>query len=311
MPSDLTRPLAGVSMGDIVILALRMGMQWRVWDLESSKIKADGNGFNLTGSEAMGLGIILRLTATGQHVKHRKLIPTRAVDKMLLDILPGDRVLVGQDFPLVTKDFDMQPLPDSQGILVAMMSRENREKMTKLDSQVVRVDVITLLLSYLPLKGCIMTRYCFPGWSTERGYRSVYTFWEGRLEYPDDWYIRLGRKRVSRDQTDASSKKEYMQDVKEVFAWTQTWLKAQFNYEVYEIRKHYIEHLHHDEHGIHAYLAENHTSVPADESEAAWWVMQLRGMAWHFSTWHGGTMVRDVLGEQFIPSSFYENKSPV
>jgi hypothetical protein len=54
-----------------------------------------------------------------------------------------------------------------------------------------------------------------------------------------------------------------------------------------------------------------HTSVSADESEAAWWVMQLRGMAWHFSTWHGGTMVRDVLGEQFIPSSFYGNKSPV
>jgi hypothetical protein len=203
----------------------------------------------------MGLGIILRLTATGQHVKHRKLIPTRAVDKMLLDILPGDRVLVGQDFPLVTKDFDMQPLPDSQGILVAMMSRENREKMTKLDSQVVRVDVITLLLSYLPLEGCTMTRYCFPGWSTEPGYRSVYTFWEGRLalqralrdrtesgvltselygilshvrklmdqleqKHPDDWYIRLDRKRVSWDQTDA------MQDVKEVFAWTQTWLKA-------------------------------------------------------------------------------------
>jgi hypothetical protein len=82
-------------MGDIVILALRMGMQWRVLDLESGKIKADGNGFNLTGSEAMGLGIILRLTAKGQHVKYRKLIPTCAVDKMLLDILPSDPVLVG------------------------------------------------------------------------------------------------------------------------------------------------------------------------------------------------------------------------
>jgi hypothetical protein len=261
MPLDLTRPLAGVSMGDIVILALRIGMQWRVLDLESGKIQADSNGFNLTGSEAMGLGIILRLTITGQHVKHRKLIPTRAVDKRLLGILPGDPVLVGQDFPLVTKDFNVQPLPDSQGILVAMMSRENREKIAKLDSQVVRVDVITLLLPYLPLKRCTMTRYCFPGWSTDPSYRSVYTFWEGRLtlqrslrdriesgvlspelydilshvrklmslleqKYPDDWYIRLGRKRVSRDQPDASSKKEYMQDVEEVFAWTQTWLKA-------------------------------------------------------------------------------------
>jgi hypothetical protein len=176
----------------------------------------------------------------------------------------------------------------------------------------------------------------------------------------------VDRKRVSRDQPDASSKKEYMQDAKEVFARTQTWLKAhtydatrqnypayanlvaahaymvaqarrhvkgfiaedrrsddqrsmreaydilpdphgtRFNYEVYEIGKHYGEHLHHDERGIYAYLAENYTSVSAGESEAAWWVMQLRGMAWHFSTWHGGTMVRDVLGEQFILSSFTE-----
>jgi hypothetical protein len=75
----------------------------------------------------------------------------------------------------------VQPLEDSQGILVAMMSRENREKMAKLDSQLLRVDVITLFLPYLPLKRCTMMRYCFPGWSTELGYRSVYTFWEGRL----------------------------------------------------------------------------------------------------------------------------------
>jgi hypothetical protein len=56
MPPDLTRPLAEVSMGDIVILALRMGMQWRVLDLDSGKLQADGNGFNLTGFEARGLG---------------------------------------------------------------------------------------------------------------------------------------------------------------------------------------------------------------------------------------------------------------
>jgi hypothetical protein len=86
---------------------------------------------------------------------------------------------------------------------------------------------------------------------------------------------------------------------------------ARFNHEVYEIACQYVNHLHHDEHGIHAYLTENHTSVSADESEAAWWVMQLRGIAWHLSVWHGETIVQDVLGEQLIPSSFYGNKSPV
>jgi hypothetical protein len=31
-------------------------MQWRVLDLDSGKLQADGNGFNLTGFEARGLG---------------------------------------------------------------------------------------------------------------------------------------------------------------------------------------------------------------------------------------------------------------
>ena len=251
-----------------------------------------------------------------------------------------------------------------------------------------------------------MTRYCFPGWNTDSSVRSVYTFKEGRLalhralrervysgmlspelhdvlsqvlrmmnsleeKYSNDWYIRLRKKRVMRNQSGVHAKKECMRDIKEVYTWTQTWLinhtsgsvrqdrleydnlvaahaymaafacaeakefvgrdtRAQdqrtmrkaydidpkshgprFNHEVYEIACHYVKHIHHEAHGIHAYLTENHANVSADESEAAWWVMQLRGITWHLSVWHGDTMVRDVLGEQLIPSSFYGNKSPV
>ncbi|KAF2832789.1 hypothetical protein CC86DRAFT_198 [Ophiobolus disseminans] len=406
MPAELTRPLAEVSMGDIVILALRMGMQWRVLDLDSGRMQADGNGFNLTGFEARGLGIVLRLTATEQHDQYRRLIPTRAVDKMLLGILPGDPELVGQDFPLVTKDSSVQSLADPRGILAAIMPEEFREIVAKMDSIEVRVDVITLLLTYLPLEGCTMTRYCFPGWNTDPSYRSIYSFWEGRLalhralrervesgvssrdlhevlstilgmmdrleeKYMSDWYVRLDRMRVMRNQMGAANKKECMADAREIYAWTQTWLKAhtfaatnqdlpayvdlvaahaymathaceqvkefiakdarpqdqrtmrqayninprrhgsRFNHEVYEIACHYVKNIRDEDHGIHPYLAYNHTSPSHDASEAAWWVMQLRGIVWHFSTWHPETVVREVLGEQLIPSSFYGNKSPV
>jgi hypothetical protein len=330
---------------------------------------------------------------------------------MLLGILPGDPQLVGRDFPLVTKDFNVQPLAHPQGILASIMSVGNRETMERLDFVEVRIDVITLLLTYLPLDGSTMTRYCFPGWNTEPAYRSVYCFWEGRLAlhralrkridseassasshkdvlakiltmmdtleetHPDDWYVRWSKPRVMRNGMGAEAKQKCMRDLKEIYGWTQTYLKYytadnsrrpphpsylnlvaahaymaahacedakafvandpripdakdrmrvydidpdhhgfRFNHQVYEIASHYVKHLHHDQHGIHEYLTNNHTigiTVSADGNEAAWWVMQLRGIVWHLSAWHGETIVRDVLGEQLIPSSFYGNKSPV
>lgn len=407
MPAELTRPLAEVGMGDIVVLALRMGMQWRALDLDSGRMQADGNGFNLTGFEARGLGIVLRLTATEQHSQYRKLIPSRAVDKMLMGILPGDPYLVGRDFPLVKKDRTVQPLGDPQGILAAIMPKEHRETMAAMDYTEVRIDVITLLLAYLPLDGCTMTRYAFPGWNTNPTYRNVYCYWEGRLalhralrkrvdsgvlggnmhkvlsnvlmlmdrledKYTDDWYIRLDRPRVMRNQLGVDKKKECMADTAKIYAWTQTWLHQQtfkqegqyrpdytvlvaahaymashaikaakdlflkefqnqsqqslrdrydvnepkygsrFNHEMYGIACHYVEHLRDDAHGFHVYLkGDGWTNIDADTNEATWWVMQLRGIVWHFSTWHPETIVQEVLGEQLIPSTFYGNKSPV
>jgi hypothetical protein len=424
MPPDLTRPLAEISLGDIVILALRMGMQWRVLDLESGKMQADGNGFNLTGFEARGLGIILRLTATEKQSEYRKLLPTRAVDKMLFGILPGDPHLVKMDFPLIKKDFSLQSFTDPQGILSAIMSRESREKLGDVEA-LVRVDVITLLATYLPIEGCLMTRYCFPGWVSNSSNQSVYTFWEGRLalhralqarveegrpalhgevqasteipnsvnpkvasvvldrvlecfkwleqDYKDDWYVRWSKPRVMRNQQGVEAKKKCMKTLRDIYEWTQEWLTT--NVEVskrpnaptytdlvashaymathacratqhrnpadpayhgpdgryvllipdYDEEKHgfrpddntyaiacnYVNHLNHNEHGMHAYLRDNHLDMSVEDCEAAWWVMQLRGIVWHLSTWHGDTIVRDVLGEQLIPSSFYGNKSPI
>jgi len=424
MPPDLTRPLAEISLGDIVILALRMGMQWRVLDLESGKMQADGNGYNLTGFEARGLGIILRLTDTGIHNKYRKLVPTRAVDKMLFGILPGDPDLVRIDFPLIKKDFTVQTFADPQGILAAIMPRESRDKLETPDA-LVKTDVMTLLAAYLPIEGCLMTRYCFPGWDSITSYRSVYTFWEGRLalhralrrrveavsealsrtveaplktpnhvdpqlqdggygkilaffdqleqEYNDDWYVRWSKKRVMRNERSVEDKKKCMKTLRDVYEWTQKWLTVHVlefrhlntpsytdlvaahaymathairatqlrdpadpanhrpdgKYDLlipdYDEEKHglrpddntyaiacsYVEHLHHIKHGIRAYLRDNWLDMTEDNCEAAWWVMQLRGIVWHLSSWHGETMVRDVLGEQLIPSSFYGNKSPI
>jgi hypothetical protein len=80
--------------------------------------------------------------------------------------------------------------------------------------------------------------------------------------------------------------------------------------DLYEIATRYVSHLHHSDHGVAAYLKENGISLSDDEVEAAWWVMQLRGITWNFSTWHPDDVVPQVLG-QSVPSSFDGNKTPV
>ncbi|KAH7080593.1 hypothetical protein BKA63DRAFT_506751 [Paraphoma chrysanthemicola] len=414
MPPDLTRPLAEMNIGDTIIMALRMGMQWRVLDLESSRIQADGNGYNITGFEARGLGIILRLTADGRdNYNYPRLIPSSAVNKMLLGVLPGDPDLVGQDFPLIMKDLSLQPLADPSGMLAAIgMPDEKRQEIAEMSQIHVRIDVITFLSAYLPLSGSTMTRYCFPGWNTGPNFSNAYRYWEGRLAlhrslrarldggipntqlrdtlstilermdylekyYGDDWYCRWDLSPIIRNGHDVVMKQKCMEDIRMVYAYTQEWwhkssdtfdrrgaytqfvaahaymathackdakalikdYQDKFNsqyhreetkterrarYEIddtkhgqwflpegYEIGLHYVKHLHHENHGIRAYLREINTDWTEDQVEEAWWVMQLRGIAWHFSTWHPDTIVRDVFGEQLIPSSLYGNKSPI
>ncbi|KAF2680042.1 hypothetical protein K458DRAFT_407617 [Lentithecium fluviatile CBS 122367] len=79
---------------------------------------------------------------------------------------------------------------------------------------------------------------------------------------------------------------------------------------LYEVASRYVDHLHHPDHGVAAYLKGKGIALSDDEVEAAWWVMQLRGITWNFSTWHPDGVVSQVLGQP-VPSSFYGNKSPV
>lgn len=77
---DMVRPLATSTVGDIVVLALRLGMEWTELDLGQGKMQASGNGCSLTSTEVRGLGILASFSAAGGQGASPYLVPSRAVD---------------------------------------------------------------------------------------------------------------------------------------------------------------------------------------------------------------------------------------
>ena len=82
MPPGMVRPLATSTLGDIIVLALRLRMRWRTLKPESGQLLADGNGYNLSATQIAGLGIVFNFTAARMHKKPPSFIPSRPVDKL-------------------------------------------------------------------------------------------------------------------------------------------------------------------------------------------------------------------------------------
>ena len=62
MPAEVIRPLAVVSVSDIAIIARRLGMKWRQFDLVGSNLRAEGNGYIITSTLVRSVGIVLEIT---------------------------------------------------------------------------------------------------------------------------------------------------------------------------------------------------------------------------------------------------------
>ncbi|KAF1994089.1 hypothetical protein P154DRAFT_567584 [Amniculicola lignicola CBS 123094] len=405
MPPDMVRPLAESNAGDIVVLAIRLGMEWRVLDTEFGKMQAYGNGFTLSATDVRGLGTVLRFSATGRHERFPRLIPSRAVDKMLCGIVPGDSDLVMVDFPVVDESRAVTSMGGNGGILSKIgVTDQQRDRMRKHNYAEVRNDTFMLLCPFLPIEGSAITSYYCPLFNAEpgvRGFRGIHSFWEGRVallhglrdrindattepslkehlvnvlaklelfeeQYGDDFYCRFARDTYIRNGKGWEAKLRCINDCREIFNWTTKFFIAKgfhelaaddltryvhlvaahahmadyavedtlafmknyphdkshkairerygvtgekggfyFVHIVHEVGLHYIKHLHDDGHGISAYLRDRGINLSADETEAAWWTMHLRGITFNLSSWNIS------LPGEHVPSSFYGNKTPV
>lgn len=60
MPPEIVRPFASTTVSDIAIIALRMGMSWKVLKPEEGVMEAEGNGHVLSSTLIRSLGTLIR-----------------------------------------------------------------------------------------------------------------------------------------------------------------------------------------------------------------------------------------------------------
>jgi hypothetical protein len=99
LPTKATRPMATTTLGTLVVMATRLGMQWRI-DLEKDSYQASGNGYSLSCTQVPEMGLVATFTA--EERDHRQfpcaLAFNSPTDKFMCGIIPGAGSLVDKDF---------------------------------------------------------------------------------------------------------------------------------------------------------------------------------------------------------------------
>ncbi|CAM1509002.1 Fc.00g027410.m01.CDS01 [Cosmosporella sp. VM-42] len=184
MPPDVTRPLAKTTIGDILVLALRMGMRWRILQPESGRMQADGEGYSLSATQVNSMGIVMRFmrfTALGRH-SPQQLIPSTIVDKLLCGIIAGDNEFVKREFNMIGNNGERRKIHDSGGVLdqIGFLQADlalAREK----DYIETTNETVMLLLPFLPLRGSSMVGFRYTFYHPRSSHKAVFHFWEGKL----------------------------------------------------------------------------------------------------------------------------------
>ncbi|KAL9090497.1 MAG: hypothetical protein Q9165_005258 [Trypethelium subeluteriae] len=108
MPAELTRPLAGSTVGDLICIAHRLGMRWMEISPSQGIMRADGNGHSLCSIQVRGFGLVAQYTNDPSFEDRERwsglLIPTRESDKLACGIVPGCKSLIVPDLRLTSVD---------------------------------------------------------------------------------------------------------------------------------------------------------------------------------------------------------------
>jgi hypothetical protein len=99
LPAKATRPMATTTLGTLVVMATRLGMQWRI-DLEKDSYQASGNGYSLSCTQVPEMGLVATFTAEEKQNRSfpHALAFNTPTDKFMCGIIPGASHLVDEDF---------------------------------------------------------------------------------------------------------------------------------------------------------------------------------------------------------------------
>lgn len=109
LPAKATRPMASTNLGTLVVMAVRLGMEWRI-DLEKDVFQASGNGYSLSCTQWSEIGLVASFTAEekSEHEANSEALDrfsqclpiaaNRPADMLMCGIIPGSRYLVNENF---------------------------------------------------------------------------------------------------------------------------------------------------------------------------------------------------------------------
>lgn len=179
--SNITRPVAQTRLGDIILFALRMGMQWRRINVERGTLLAFGKGYSLSSANQSGL--IVTFTSTGFPEKPPRIVPSEFADKMLFGILPGDPDLVKQDFRLVSREGEVHRELEEH-ILERILEHRRFDPGVhiKFWTRAARQDLKKLLCPFFPQEHANTATVRFLGWPWHR-VASILHFFESRVAF--------------------------------------------------------------------------------------------------------------------------------
>jgi hypothetical protein len=188
MPSDLIKASASSTLRDILLLAMRLRMDWRRTDLDNSIFMADGNGYSITSTDARGSGISFTFKTTGPHSDQRVIPPSETADKTLFGILPGCKELIGRDFPLINNDrvHNFASMFKGMGI----EDREVVKKMAEENWCEQRIDAMILMSAFIPSEACSISYNYLPGFRGVAPITPLHYF-EGRVAFLEALQDRL------------------------------------------------------------------------------------------------------------------------
>lgn len=148
MPPDVVRPLAKSTVGNVIVMAHRFGMQWQDLTPTEGRMNAAGYGHEISSETIRGLGIVLQYTfrqeakgvrdpsaLRGLMSDGEYFAPTEAGDKLHCGIVPIDDDAVQPRYDAETADIhlvdqarqiDLEGLYDRLGIQRQVLAQINQ-----------------------------------------------------------------------------------------------------------------------------------------------------------------------------------------
>ena len=89
MPTACSRPFATTTICHLVEMVAMLGMYWKNFDQMNWNLRAEGNGFIITGNQVHGLGLMIVFTITGKNsFNETRLVPNDDVKELCFGSVP-------------------------------------------------------------------------------------------------------------------------------------------------------------------------------------------------------------------------------